>query len=105
MGFRINPPQVVGHGPNPPRSPLIQAGTLFSIDVAPQGGMKNSHENPLYKRGKEGETAAVVAPSGGCLNGFQRPERQPPGASRLPWPSHGNVAPQRDMKTPRQANQ
>ena len=54
----------------PLKSLLVQGGTLFSSNVAPPSGMKNSNENPPYQRGKEGETTAVVKPSGGCRAGF-----------------------------------
>ena len=40
-----------GPTPKPLKSPLVQGGTLFSSNVAPQGGMKNSHENGLTNLG------------------------------------------------------
>ena len=40
-----NPHQVVSYTQNPLKSPLVQGGTLFSSNVAPQRGMKNSCEN------------------------------------------------------------
>jgi len=44
VGFRINNPhQVVA--PTHLKSPLVQGGTLFSSNVAPQRGMKNSYED------------------------------------------------------------
>ena len=44
VGLRVNNlHQVVGYSPNTPlKSPLVQGGTLFSSNVTPQRGMKNS---------------------------------------------------------------
>jgi hypothetical protein len=66
VGFRVNNPhQVVSYSPKTPlKSPLVQGGTLFSSNVAPQGGMKNSLENPPYQRGKEGGSLQGVVVTG-----------------------------------------
>ena len=63
VGFRINNPhQLVGHGPNLLKSPLVQGGTLFSSNVAPP----RRHEklvlkiSPLLSRGGDAWPTATA---------------------------------------------
>jgi hypothetical protein len=46
---------------------------------------------PPYKRGTEGATTAVVAPSGGCSGGFWRLELTTPRRSAPPPLLRGNI--------------
>jgi hypothetical protein len=73
----------------------------------------NSHQNPLYQRGKEGETTAVanttavVEPSGGCREGCGPIGPPTPTPLKHPLSKGGtvfssNVAPQRGMKNSRE---
>ena len=77
VGFRINNPhQVVGHGSKTPlKSPLVQGGTLFSSNVAPHGGVKNSFENWL----KVGATV----PSGDLRSSVDVTHRRSESTSRI----------------------
>ena len=71
VGFRINNPrQVVGYGPPSISSPLVQGGTLFSSNVAPRGGMKNSPENESPLSVEEGDAGANGHGGGGWLAVF-----------------------------------
>jgi hypothetical protein len=62
----------------PLKSPLVQGGTLFSSNVAPQRGMKNSSEIPLTKGGKKAKRQRSLRLQGGYLDGFWRLEQTTP---------------------------
>ena len=71
---------------NPPKSPLVQGGTLFSSTVASPSGMRNSRQSPPWGGRREGEVLrrlhAVAERRGGS-----RPRAQPTPGPDGPYPS------------------